>query len=207
MKDIIIELVRKYSSNLKSKIDERICEMKNDDNSHYLIYKVLGISNEEGRLIDIYQNKGRFLYNYAGLFLQEAVILCFKMKFRDAKIKVKVPNKASSRPRSFEIDCLIDNDAYEIKWRDATTDGDHITKEHTRLKNISNLGYHPIRIMFYMPNREQSIRIQETIKTIYTGIGGEYYSGDEAWTFIQRKTDIDLKGVLESIADEDQNSF
>lgn len=135
------------------------------------------------------------------------MILCFKMKFPDAKTKVKVPNKMSSRPKTFEIDCLIGNEAYEIKWRDATTDGDHVTKEHTRLKNISNLGYRPIRIMFYMPNREQSIRIQETIKTIYTGIGGEYYSDDEAWTFIQRKTDIDLKCVLESIANENQNSL
>lgn len=71
MQKRITELARKYSSNLKSKIDERICEMENDDNSHYLIYKVLGISDEEGKLIDIYQNKGRFLYNCAGLFCKK----------------------------------------------------------------------------------------------------------------------------------------
>jgi hypothetical protein len=33
---------------------------------------------------------------------------------------------------------VINNNAYEIKWRDATTDGDHITKEHTRVQNIKN---------------------------------------------------------------------
>lgn len=31
--------------------------MQKDDTSYYLIYRVLGISNEEGKLIDEYQNK------------------------------------------------------------------------------------------------------------------------------------------------------
>ncbi len=48
--------------------------MQSDNNSHYLIYRVLGISNKEGKLIDLYQNKGRFLYKYAGAFLEDAAI-------------------------------------------------------------------------------------------------------------------------------------
>jgi len=44
--------------------------MKEDDNSHYLVYRVLGITTEEGQLIDIYQNTGRFLYKYAVSFLE-----------------------------------------------------------------------------------------------------------------------------------------
>ena len=52
--------------------------MESDINSHYLIYKVLGISLDEGKLIDLYQNTGRFLYKYAGSFLEEATILCLK---------------------------------------------------------------------------------------------------------------------------------
>ena len=35
--------------------------MQKDDFSHYLIYQVLGVTDKEGELIDIYQNKGRFL--------------------------------------------------------------------------------------------------------------------------------------------------
>ncbi len=50
--------------------------MKADNNSHYLIYRVLGISNNEGSLIDEYQNTERFLYKYAGSFLEEAASLC-----------------------------------------------------------------------------------------------------------------------------------
>lgn len=51
--------------------------MANDNKSHYLIYRVLGISFEEGENIDLYQNKGRFLYKYAGSFLEEAAVLSF----------------------------------------------------------------------------------------------------------------------------------
>ena len=55
-------LADKYATNLRTRVDERVAEMGQDDNSHYLIYRVLGIATEEGRLIDVYQNKGRFLY-------------------------------------------------------------------------------------------------------------------------------------------------
>lgn len=82
-----------------------------------------------------------------------------------------------------------------------TTDGDHITKEHTRIKNIKEHGYIPIRIMFYYPNREQAIRIQQTLKTLYLGVQGQYFFGDEAWDYIKNKTDIDIKAILTNIAD------
>lgn len=175
IKDKIIQLANSYSETLKAKMDSRVLEMQEDDNSHYLIYRVLGIAVKEGELIDIYQNKGRFLYKYAGSFLEEATILCFKEKFKNTKKRVKILNQIAKRPKTFEIDCLVGKQAYEIKWRDATTDGDHITKEHTRVQNIKKAGYIPIRIMFYYPNRAQAIRIQETLKTVYGGVGGEYY--------------------------------
>ena len=196
----IYALAARYSENLKRAIDARIIEMKADDNSHYLLYRVLGITDIEGKLIDEYQNKGRFLYKYAGSFLEEAAALCFEEKFPNAKKKVKILNKLGSRPKTFEIDCLVNKEAFEIKWRDATTDGDHITKEHTRVKNIRNAGYKPIRIMFYYPNRKQAIQIQEALKTIYAGVGGEYYFGQGAWDIVKKKTEVNLFGILEKIA-------
>ena len=60
----IHSLAEKYSKNLRQKMDERVVEMKKDDNSHYLLYRVLGIATEEGRLIDEYQNMwGDFFTN------------------------------------------------------------------------------------------------------------------------------------------------
>jgi hypothetical protein len=197
----IKNLASKFSDELADKIKYRTEEMKADDTSHYLIYRVLGIANTEGQLIDLYQNKGRFLYKYAGSFLEEAAILCFKFKWSNGQ-KTRVENTLGLKPKTFEIDFLNGQDALEVKWKDATTDGDHITKEHTRVKVIHTHGYKPIRIMFYYPQRDQAIRIQETLKTLYKGVGGEYYSGDEAWDFMYRYTGVDLKAILTDIANE-----
>ena len=201
LKQNIKNLAEIYSANLKGKIQTRKEEMKADDNSHYLIYRVLGITVQEGQLIDEYQNVGRFLYKYAGSFLEEVATLCFNFKFPEG-VKTKVDNTIGQKPKTFEVDFLNGNDALEIKWRDATTDGDHITKEHTRVKVIRAHGYKPIRIMFYYPQREQAIRIQETLKTLYAGVEGEYYSGDEAWKYLQEYTGVDLKAILIEIANE-----
>lgn len=200
-KEKIVLLADSYAERLRKAIEGRIAEMQVDDVSHYLVYRVLGIAYEEGRLIDVYQNKGRFLYKYAGSFLEEATKLCFKEVFPDSG-SLKIPNTRGQRPKTFEIDCLVGNEALEIKWKDATTDGDHITKEHTRIQVISDAGYTPIRVMFYYPNRIQAIRIQETLATLYEGIGGKYYHGDNAWLFVKEKTGIGLKEVLEQIADD-----
>ena len=86
--------------------------------------------------------------------------------------------------------------------KDATTDGDHITKEHTRVQVIKNHGYKPIRIMFFYPQRTQAIRIQQTLKTLYAGVDGEYYGGDEAWDFLKAYSGVDLKAILTEIANE-----
>ena len=198
----IRRLAATYAANLKARVAERMQEMTADDTSHYLIYRVLGIREQEGNLIDVYQNKGRFLYRYAGSFLEEAAKLCFREEYPDSG-SIRIPNTLGQRPKTFEIDCLVENrDAIEIKWRDATTDGDHITKEHTRMQNIKAAGYKPIRVMFYYPNREQAQRIQRTLETLYAGVGGEYHRGDSAWQYIKDYTRIDLKRILEMLADE-----
>ncbi len=195
----IKDLADKYARYLKRQVELRIEEMKDDDTSHYLLYRVLGVTNDEGNLIDVYQNKGRFLYKYAGAFLEEAALTCMKYKYPESA-KVKIPNTLGSKPKTFEIDCLVNGFAHEIKWRDATTDGDHITKEHTRVKVIQAKGYVPIRIMFYYPQRIQAKKIQETLETLYNGIGGKYFYGDAAWKYIESYTEINLLDILERIA-------
>ena len=194
----IFEIAKNYRKKLEEKINERKLEMKKDDISHYFIYSVLGIKENDGEKIDIHQNIGRFLYKYAGSFLEETAIICLKSKFPDAQ-KVKIPNKLSGSPKTFEIDCLVGNEAIEVKWRDATTDGDHINKEHRRIEAIKNEGLTPIRIMFFRPNRKQAQKIQERLKAIYEEVNGEFYVHKAAWDYLKRKTDIDLNNVLEKI--------
>ena len=197
----IAALAVEYANKLDERVCERMEEMRSDDNSHYLIYRVLGIADAEGRLIDAYQNKGRFLYKYAGSFLEAAATICMQEKFPAARRKVKIPNTSGGRPKTFEIDCLVDHFAHEIKWRDATTDGDHITKEHTRARVIKDKGYTPVRVMFYYPNRGQAQKIQDALQTLYKGFDGIYYYGDAAWDYIRSFTGVDLLGILEEIAD------
>lgn len=201
MEDKIRALVKRYADLLQENINQRTQEMQNDDKSHYLIYQLLGISSSEGEKIDLYQNVGRFLYRYAGAFLEHATKLCLEATFTSASA-YRVANPSGTRPKTFEIDCLVGNEAYEIKWRDATTDGDHILKEHARLKAILQAGFVPIRLMFYYPNRAQAIRIQSALEDLYVANGGKYYHGDRAWKHVHEKTGVDLYAIIKKLADE-----
>ena len=198
----IRELAAKFSAGLDLVVKKRVEEMKADDTAHYLLYGALGISHQEGEMIDVYQNKGRFLYKYAGSFLEEAAKACITNKYPNART-VKIPNTLGTKPRTFEIDMLVEGvAAIEIKWRDATTDGDHISKEHTRLQCIADAMHKPVRVMFYEPNRVQARRIQLKLAANYKAAGGEYYSGANAWHWIKDFTGTDLLGILEKMERE-----
>jgi len=59
--------------------------------------------------------------------------------------------------------------------------------------------------MFYYPQREQAIKIQEILKTIYSGVDGEYYAGDQAWNYLTKISGYDLKSILTEIAERRDN--
>ena len=198
----IRQLAESYAQRLAARVALRKDEMAADDTGHYLVYEVLGVSREEGAKIDDYQNRGRFLYRYAGGFLEEAVVACFAQRYPESR-SVDVPNAVGSSPQTFEIDCYIKElGAIEIKWRDATTDGDHVRKERDRLLSIEKAGFKPVRLMFYEPNREAAIRIQKSLASLYEEMGGEYHSGDSAWSYVKNHTGVDLKAILEAMAKE-----
>ncbi len=191
-------IILKYREKLQEKIKTREIEMQKDNTDHYMIYHALGFTRKEGYQIDYQQNVGRFLYKYAGSMLEELAIKCFSLAYPNSKQKVILTNSIDNSPKTIEIDCLANNKAYEIKWKDATTDGDHINKELKRLKIIKEAGYMPVRIMFFMPNRLQAISIQTRIKIAYEKMGGEYYAGNAAWEYIKKETGINLKDLFEN---------
>lgn len=193
----LLKIILRYREELQKKIKEREVEMQSDNNDHYVLYNALGFTSDEGYQIDYQQNVGRFLYKYAGSLIEELAIRCFELSHPNAQEKVKLPNTIDHSPKTVEIDCLIDNRAIELKWKDATTDGDHIKKEHKRVKIIKDAGYTPIRVMFFEPNRDQAIKIQAKLRDLYHEVGGEYYSGEEAWEYLKNDTGIDLRKILE----------
>lgn len=197
----LINIVLRYREELRGKIVERKQEMLEDQNDHYLMYNVLGVTSEEGYEIDYQQNVGRFLYKYAGSLSEDLVIECLKEKYPQAKAKVKIANAVDKSPKEFEIDCLVDKIAYEIKWKDGTTDGDHVKKENKRVKSIKAAGYVPVRIMLFEPNRNQAIKIQAKLEKLYESVGGEYYSGQKAWEYLKKKTGVDLKKILKNLGE------
>ena len=200
--ELLYRIIANYRSDFQKKILERKEEMESDNNDHYLLYNILGFTSEEGYQVDFQQNVGRFLYKYAGSLMEDLVINCLKMAHSDAVSKVKLKNTIDRSPKTVEIDCLIGNRAIEIKWKDATTDGDHIKKEHKRVKVIKDAGYIPIRLMFFEPNRERAIRIQSRLKDLYEELGGEYYSGAAAWEYLKKDTGIDLRKILKKYGKE-----
>ena len=200
--ELLCRIIANYRSDFQKKILERKEEMESDNNDHYLLYNILGFNSEEGYQVDFQQNVGRFLYKYAGSLMEDLVINCFKMAHSDAVSKVKLKNTIDRSPKTVEIDCLIGNRAIEIKWKDATTDGDHIKKERKRVRVIKDAGYIPIRLMFFEPNRERAIRIQIRLKDLYEELGGEYYSGAAAWEYLKKDTGIDLRKILKKYGKE-----
>ncbi len=67
---------------------------------------------------------------------------------------------------------------------------------------MKNAGFHPIRVMFYYPNRTQAMRIQQTLQTLYAGVDGEYHFGDDAWAYVMKRTGVGLLSVLRKLAKE-----
>lgn len=197
--EVLLKRVQYYKQRLQKKITERKEEMQKDKNNHYVVYNALGFTDEEGYEIDYHQNVGRFLYKYAGTMMEDLVLQCMKDTYPNAREKVFLKNTIDNSPKNVEIDCLIGKKAYEIKWRDATTDGDHIKKEKKRVKIIKDAGYTPVRIMLFEPERSQAINIQRQLKKLYEDMNGEYYSGEDAWEYLRKITGTDLKKFFDNL--------
>lgn len=190
-----ITIVERHRARLARHIELRRAEMSLDNVDHYLLYRVLGIREDEIERIDLYQNIGRFVYRYAGAMLEELTVAVFSETHVGGSIFV--PNTISDHPDRFEIDFYTkaDNKAHEIKWRDATTDGDHVRKEQVKIQAIVAAGYIPVRVMYYFPQRAQAARIQHRITALYRE-AGEAYVGRDAWQYIRDYTGFDLLGFL-----------
>lgn len=192
-------LASELSSRLARQFEARAAEMASDDRSHAVLYGALGVDAEEGRLIDLYQNRGRFLYRYVGDFVEVATRRCLQHRHPGAG-PGSVPNALAKSPRQYKIDCLLGTEAIEVKWRDATTDGDHVRKERARVLSIHAAGLQPVRLMFFRPNRSQAAQIQGRLETLYREVGGAYYAEDAAWRFVRERSGFDLKEFVHRLA-------
>jgi hypothetical protein len=56
--------------------------------------------------------------------------------------------------------------------------------------------------MFYYPNRDQAVRIQRTLESLYKSVRGKYYYADAAWAYVKQRTGVDLLETLKNLAAE-----
>ncbi len=70
------------------------------------------------------------------------------------------------------------------------------------MQAVRDAGYKPVRIMFYYPTRDQAMRIQKTLESLYKSVRGEYHYADAAWAYVKRRTGVDLLGTLIDLAAE-----
>jgi len=208
VRQLVRNRVTETVSALDNKIGPRNTAIEDATNPHWLIYAALGFNESESFAIDAYQSVGRFLWRQVGNLMEYAAVCCFQDAFENIISPHHVPNPVSGeRPVRFEIDILNGNCAIEVKWRDATTDGDHVNKEHRRLNAVSSAGFTPIRIMFFEPLWPQAIRIQNRIREAYTEQEGEYHSGLAAWNYVREQTGIDLGAIFEEIATDNRREW
>lgn len=52
----------------------------------------------------------------------------------------------------------------------------------------------------------QAIRMQESLETLYNGVGGEYHFGDAAGNYVKDRTGVNLHGILKKLARENTSA-
>ncbi len=190
-----IRLTRKK---LELSLQQRRQDMNADENDHYIIYRSIGIEADEAKELDWVQNKARFVYRSTATIVEKALLHAFISRCAGALSKVKINNCAGVSPKTFEIDCAVGQNAYEFKWKDATTDGDHIAKESARVKAVCDAGFRPIRLTMFQTERSRAICIQERMRHLYDSLGGLFLTGREAWSHVESVTGVDVYAAIKN---------
>jgi len=89
-----------YLERFKKQTEDAVVDIDDSDSSRFLIRKVFGLTEEEGRLIEIYEKKAQFFYKYAGSFVETAALWCFRDKFPKST-SVRIRNTEGRIPRTF----------------------------------------------------------------------------------------------------------
>ena len=192
-KSNIHKIINDYHKKIMTNIDDTQNRMDTFTNEHHLVYELF-YDKKEIELMEKYHNRARILSANAGRIFDTAVKFIIQEVEGGQSEYIDNPGQ---HPNRFEID-VINHDkklAYEIKWRDAGTDGDHKNKEYRKVDLLIEKGYTPIRLTFFMPELERSLNAQKQIIDYYTK-RGKAYTQESAFEYINRMADIDLLQIL-----------
>lgn len=192
----IHKIVSEYHNKIMTNINETQNKMNNFINEHHLIYELF-YSKKEIELMEKYHNRARILSTNVGRIFDSIIKFIIQDMEGGQSEYIDNPN---NHPAKFEID-IINHDkkiAYEIKWRDAGTDGDHRNKEYRKVDLLVSKGYTPIRLTFFMPELKLSLYAQQHIINYYEKYG-KAYTQEKAFEYINQMANIDLLKILKDI--------
>ena len=196
-KSNIHQIIKRYHKKIVDNTEATQSKMDLFENSHHEIYQLF-YSKEQLKIMEQEHNRARILSSNAGRIFDEAV----KFVITNAEGgKSEYVSNPGGHPKKFEIDIINHNKkiGYEIKWRDAGTDGDHKAKEYRKVDIIKEMGYTPIRLTFFLPELPRSLKAQQEIINYYKE-HGRAYTGNDAFNFVNKMANIDLWSIIRSYA-------
>ena len=190
----IEKIIKEKQNIVKNNISEKTSIMEGFNNPHHLIYSLF-LSPKEVKKMEYYWNLGRIISSNSGQMFDTIIKFLLSNTIPGKSTNI---NNPKGHPKYFEIDHLdeINKVAYEVKWRDAGTDGDHLKKEFNKVDAVLKLGYKPIRLTFFMPELKQSNNSQKKIIEYYKN-NGEAYTGNDAFKYVKSLTGYDLKKMFD----------
>ena len=192
-KSNIHKIISDYHKKIITNINNTQNKMSDFKNDHHILYELF-YSKDEIQIMEKYHNIARILSANSGRIFDNIVKFIIQDIEGGQSEYILNPNK---HPKKFEIDILNHNKkiAYEIKWRDAGTDGDHKNKEYRKVDLLVQKGYTPIRLTFFMPELKQSLIAQKQIINYYNQFGMSY-SEEKAFEYINKMANIDLYKII-----------
>jgi hypothetical protein len=208
IEDKLDALVQKQREETAQKIEEREAEMQQDDTDHYLLFRVFGFDGRQAHTLDFHQNVSRILYRRMG-DLMEGVSLTVLGETHEGEKRLvprtEAAKNTSTKKETYEIDFLsqADGRAHEIKWRDSTTDGKHVAGEILKAKRFHSLGYLPVRVMYFTPQRDTSRSAMERINAAYHDLDGEVHVGEQAFAYMRHYTGFNVWQYINRVAQQE----
>lgn len=189
----IHSIIKKYHKKILENTENTQSHMDSFENSHHKIYKLF-YNSEQIEIMEREHNRARILSANTGRIFDEAI------KFIITNVeggKSEYIDNTKGHPKKFEIDIMnhYKKVAYEIKWRDAGTDGDHKAKEYRKVDIIKGMGYTPIRLTFFLPELPRSLKAQQDIINYYENCG-QAYTGEDAFNFVNKMAKINLWSIF-----------
>jgi len=190
----LISIFEAERDRIHTQIKIRAGKVRKELPEYFEIMELYGFKKDDCIKLDVYHNTSRLTFRSLGKLLEDLTTTVLKYTKGGNPLQLSNPNPP---PKTFYIDWVIPQGkrVYEIKWRDATTDGDHVRKEEAKISAISRNGYKPIRVMYYHPTRIQAKAICDRVTALYRE-HGEAYVGKDAWNHIKFYTGFDLRSFV-----------